>query len=159
MAAREGGMRRRMRECLGLRRADGSRAVHVVAASVVLNLILLVTIIAVASSPRETASSSPPQAPRSTAEEHVSTTLGAVAADEPRCSAIGAQVLDDGGHAVDAAVATALCLGVTHPHSSGIGGGAFMVIRLANGTREAIEFRGAGAPQRRTGTCTSTAAA
>ena len=141
MAAREGGMRRRMRECLGLRRADGSRAVHVVAASVVLNLILLVTIIAVASSPRETAPSSPQQAPRSTAEEHVSTTLGAVAADEPRCSAIGAQVLDDGGHAVDAAVATALCLGVTHPHSSGIGGGAFMVIRLANGTREAIEFR------------------
>ena len=141
MAAREGGMRRRMRECLGLRRADGSRAVHVVAASVVLNLILLVTIIAVASSPRETASSSPQQAPRSTAQEHVSTTLGAVAADEPRCSAIGAQVLDDGGQAVDAAVATALCLGVTHPHSSGIGGGAFMVIRLANGTREAIEFR------------------
>ena len=40
-----------------------------------------------------------------------------------------------------AAVAAALCLGVLHPHSSGIGGGAFAVVRLANGTSEAIEFR------------------
>ena len=42
---------------------------------------------------------------------------------------------------MDAAVAAALCLGVLHPHSSGIGGGAFAVVRLANGTSEAIEFR------------------
>ena len=34
-----------------------------------------------------------------------------------------------------------LCLGVTHPHSSGIGGGAFVVLRLANGTSEAIDSR------------------
>lgn len=142
MAAREGSMRRRIRECLGLRRGEGSRAVHVFAASVVVNVILFVAIIAVASSPRSGSETSPPNAaPRSAAEEHVSTTLGAVAADEGRCSAIGAAVLDDGGHAVDASIAAALCLGVTHPHSSGVGGGAFMVIRLANGTHEAIEFR------------------
>ena len=107
-----------------------------------MNVILFVAIIAVASSPRSGSETSPPNAaPRSAAEEHVSTTLGAVAADEARCSVIGAAVLDDGGHAVDASIATALCLGVTHPHSSGVGGGAFMVIRLANGTTEAIEFR------------------
>ncbi|KAL2251136.1 UNVERIFIED_CONTAM: Glutathione hydrolase 3 [Sesamum indicum] len=52
-----------------------------------------------------------------------------VAADDGRCSEIGVTVLEKGGHAVDAAVATALCLGVVGPMSSGIGGGAFMVIR------------------------------
>ncbi|KAL0410556.1 UNVERIFIED_CONTAM: Glutathione hydrolase 3 [Sesamum latifolium] len=52
-----------------------------------------------------------------------------VAADDGRCSEIGVTVLEKGGHAVDATVATALCLGVVGPMSSGIGGGAFMVIR------------------------------
>lgn len=45
---------------------------------------------------------------------------GAVAADSSRCSQIGAAVLDDGGAAADAAVATALCLGVVNPVSSGL---------------------------------------
>ncbi|KAI3908736.1 hypothetical protein MKW98_029286 [Papaver atlanticum] len=54
---------------------------------------------------------------------------GVVAADDGRCSEIGASTLRDGGHAVDAAVATALCLGVVHPMSSGIGGGGFIVVR------------------------------
>jgi gamma-glutamyltranspeptidase / glutathione hydrolase / leukotriene-C4 hydrolase len=42
---------------------------------------------------------------------------------------------------VDAAVATALCLGVVNPFSSGIGGGAFITIYLANGTAEVINAR------------------
>ncbi|XP_021839475.1 glutathione hydrolase 3 isoform X2 [Spinacia oleracea] len=44
-----------------------------------------------------------------------------------------------GGHAVDAAVATALCVGVVNPMASGIGGGAFMVVRSAS-TSEALAF-------------------
>lgn len=66
---------------------------------------------------------------------------GVVAADDGRCSLIGMKVLRDGGHAIDAAVATALCLGVVSPASSGIGGGAFMLIRLANGTSKAFDMR------------------
>lgn len=58
---------------------------------------------------------------------------GAVATDDGRCSRIGIDVLREGGHAVDAAVAASLCLGVVSPASSGIGGGAFMLIRLASG--------------------------
>ncbi|GBG90657.1 hypothetical protein CBR_g51005 [Chara braunii] len=67
--------------------------------------------------------------------------FGAVAADEPRCSNVGRDILSEGGSAVDAAIATALCLGVVHPMSSGIGGGGFMLVWLANGTAEVIDMR------------------
>ncbi|KAJ4715632.1 Gamma-glutamyltranspeptidase [Melia azedarach] len=66
---------------------------------------------------------------------------GVVATDDGRCSKIGVEVLMDGGHAVDAAVATSLCLGVVSGASSGIGGGSFMLIRLDDGTTQAIDMR------------------
>ncbi|CAN4097256.1 unnamed protein product [Withania somnifera] len=66
---------------------------------------------------------------------------GVVAADDGRCSRIGRDVLREGGHAVDAAVATALCLGVVSPGSSGIGGGAFMVVRSADGKAQVFDMR------------------
>jgi gamma-glutamyltranspeptidase len=54
---------------------------------------------------------------------------GAVAADHPLCSRMGTSILRDlGGNAVDAAVTVALCLGVANPASSGIGGGAFILV-------------------------------
>ncbi|EFN58127.1 hypothetical protein CHLNCDRAFT_141866 [Chlorella variabilis] len=56
---------------------------------------------------------------------------GVVAADHGRCSDIGAEVLRDGGNAVDAAVATVLCQGIYNPMASGAGGGHFMLIRRA----------------------------
>ncbi|XVF88667.1 hypothetical protein PTKIN_Ptkin19aG0068800 [Pterospermum kingtungense] len=65
--------------------------------------------------------------PDSVESEH-----GVVAADDGRCSQIGVLMLKKGGHAVDAAVATALCVGVVNPTSSGIGGGAFMVVRSSS---------------------------
>lgn len=54
---------------------------------------------------------------------------GAVATDHEVCSQMGVSVLRDlGGNAADAAVTTALCLGVVNPSSSGLGGGAFILI-------------------------------
>ncbi|KAL1563283.1 Gamma-glutamyltranspeptidase 3, variant 2 [Salvia divinorum] len=55
-----------------------------------------------------------------------------VAADDGRCSEIGVMMLEKGGHAVDAAIATAICLGVVSPMSSGIGGGAFMLVKSSS---------------------------
>ncbi|GKV11832.1 hypothetical protein SLEP1_g23051 [Rubroshorea leprosula] len=67
---------------------------------------------------------------------------GVVAADDGRCSEIGVSVLRKGGHAVDAAVATALCVGVVNPMASGIGGGAFMIVRSSSTSKtEAYDMR------------------
>ncbi|CAJ1896899.1 unnamed protein product [Cylindrotheca closterium] len=54
---------------------------------------------------------------------------GVVASDHEVCSKIGVSILSDGGNAIDAAVSTMLCLGVANPASSGLGGGAFILIQ------------------------------
>jgi gamma-glutamyltranspeptidase/glutathione hydrolase len=66
---------------------------------------------------------------------------GAVASAEPHATAVGLQVLKNGGNAVDAAVATALALAVTHPQAGNLGGGGFMVVRMADGRTAAFDFR------------------
>jgi gamma-glutamyltranspeptidase/glutathione hydrolase len=50
-------------------------------------------------------------------------------------------VLDDGGNAVDAAVAAALCAGVVQPASSGLGGGGFAVVVPPSGAPWVLDFR------------------
>jgi gamma-glutamyltranspeptidase / glutathione hydrolase len=68
---------------------------------------------------------------------------GIVVSQNRVASAIGARVLKEGGHAADAAVATALALGVVEPWMSGIGGvGAALVFEAKTGKVTALDFGG-----------------
>jgi gamma-glutamyltranspeptidase/glutathione hydrolase len=66
---------------------------------------------------------------------------GAVTSVDAVASRIGAKILERGGSAVDAAVAIALALAVTHPSAGNLGGGGFMLVRPAGGPTVAIDFR------------------
>lgn len=66
---------------------------------------------------------------------------GAVASVNPLATRAGIAAIEAGGNAIDAAVAAALTLGVVDSHNSGIGGGAFVLVRYANGDIQAIDGR------------------
>ena len=66
---------------------------------------------------------------------------GMVVSRERHATAVGLEVLKSGGNAIDAAAAVGLALAVTHPSAGNIGGGGFMLIRLADGRTTFIDFR------------------
>src|SRR5213080_2949336 len=80
-------------------------------------------------------------APPSYAHEPVYTRKGIVVAQEPVAADVGVAVLKSGGNAVDAAVAVGFALAVTHPFAGNLGGGGYMLIRLADGRSTFIDFR------------------
>ena len=66
---------------------------------------------------------------------------GIVASQNVLASQIGADVIKEGGNAIDAAIATAFALAVVHPTAGNIGGGGFIVYRPARGEPVAYDFR------------------
>ena len=66
---------------------------------------------------------------------------GMVVSAHRLASKVGADVLRHGGNAIDAAVATAYALAVTFPEAGNLGGGGFMLIRMADGRRTFVDFR------------------
>ena len=66
---------------------------------------------------------------------------GIVASTNEVASRVGVDIMKRGGNAVDAAIAVAFALAVTHPAAGNLGGGGFMMIRLKNGKTTAIDYR------------------
>jgi gamma-glutamyltranspeptidase / glutathione hydrolase len=75
------------------------------------------------------------------ADPGLASSTGLVVSSSDVASELGASVLARGGNAVDAAVATAFALAVTHPTAGNIGGGGFMVVRTPDGKTAAFDYR------------------
>src|SRR6185436_8147991 len=75
------------------------------------------------------------------AREPVRGRHGMVASTNEVASRVGVEIMKRGGNAVDAAIAIAFALAVTHPAAGNLGGGGFMLIRLKNGRTTAIDYR------------------
>ena len=66
---------------------------------------------------------------------------GLVVSSKIPASKIGIDILKNGGNAIDAAVAVAFALSVTHPSAGNLGGGGFAVINFSDGSSTSIDFR------------------
>ncbi|HVI43768.1 MAG TPA: gamma-glutamyltransferase [Chitinophaga sp.] len=76
-----------------------------------------------------------------TIDKDIKVLHGAVVSAHPLASRAGAIMLQQGGNAVDAAIATQLALAVVYPGAGNIGGGGFMVAHMSNGRNIALDFR------------------
>jgi gamma-glutamyltranspeptidase/glutathione hydrolase len=79
--------------------------------------------------------------PPAAAREPVRAKRGMVASTNELASRVGVDIMKRGGNAVDAAIAVAFALVVTHPAAGNLGGGGFMMIRLKDGRTTAIDYR------------------
>ena len=74
-------------------------------------------------------------------QKKITCTKGAVVSANALASKVGVQILQQGGNAIDAAIATQLALAVVYPGAGNIGGGGFMIAHLKNGNNISIDFR------------------
>lgn len=66
---------------------------------------------------------------------------GMLVSPHPLSSQVGVEILRKGGNAIDAAIAVQFAMAVVYPRAGNLGGGGFMVIRLANGDHDALDYR------------------
>lgn len=83
----------------------------------------------------------PPPVSHAVAAHPVRARNGMVVSSHYLASQVGVEILKKGGNAVDAAIATGFALAVALPGAGNIGGGGFMLVRLANGETRAFDFR------------------
>lgn len=76
-----------------------------------------------------------------TVDQTLQSKKGMVTAAHPLAAKAGAEILEKGGNAIDAAIAVSFALGVVEPYASGIGGEGYMVGAMADGKEIAIDFR------------------
>lgn len=74
-------------------------------------------------------------------QKSITASHGAVVSAHPLASEAGLQMLEQGGNAIDAAIATQLALAVVYPGAGNLGGGGFLVAHLKNGKNLAIDYR------------------
>jgi gamma-glutamyltranspeptidase / glutathione hydrolase len=81
------------------------------------------------------------KAPRPLVQQAERAPKAMIASANELASRAGLEVLRKGGNAVDAAVAVAFALAVVHPEAGNIGGGGYMVVRMADGRTSAIDYK------------------
>ena len=79
--------------------------------------------------------------PHGASREPVRARHGMVGSTDENATRAGLQMLQQGGNAVDAAVAVGFALAVTYPAAGNLGGGGFMVIRMADGRETTLDYR------------------
>ncbi|MCB0521648.1 MAG: gamma-glutamyltransferase [Saprospiraceae bacterium] len=74
-------------------------------------------------------------------EQNIVADTGMVVSQHPLAAEVGLEIMRKGGNAIDAAIASQFALAVVHPRAGNIGGGGFLVIRMANGETAALDYR------------------
>ena len=98
-------------------------------------IILFFTFLLIISCKQETTKNTP------TKETGLVTQKAMVVSARKEASTIGNEILEKGGNVFDAMVATEMALAVTYPYAGNLGGGGFMIYRLANGETGALDYR------------------